>query len=143
MGWPGSLAVLGTLVVLATLSLVGGRHHIEWHGILPVSLIALFGFMALSVFWSEYTWVTVGGVAYAVGFGALGLYLALGRDLVQVVRAFGDALRILLVVSLSLEVLSGLLIWTKRTAQATAAALKRSERTAHSTRRETTLEVRP
>lgn len=110
MGWPGSLAVLGTLVVLAALSLVGGRHHIEWHGILPVSLIALFGFMGLSVFWSEYTWVTIGGVAYAVGFGALGLYLALGRDLVQVVRAFGDALRILLVISLSLEVLSGLLI---------------------------------
>ena len=40
-------------------------------------------------------------------------------------------------------VFSGLLIWTKRTAQATAAALKRSERTPRSTRRETTLEVRP
>ncbi|WP_176508050.1 MULTISPECIES: PepSY-associated TM helix domain-containing protein [Pseudomonas] len=44
---------------------------------------------------------------------------------------------------LTLMVFSGLLIWTKRTAQATAAALKRSERTAHGTRRETTLEVRP
>ncbi|MBH3411333.1 MULTISPECIES: PepSY-associated TM helix domain-containing protein [Pseudomonas] len=44
---------------------------------------------------------------------------------------------------LTLMVFSGLLIWTKRTAQATAAALKRSERTAHGTHRETTLEVRP
>ncbi|MGE8114467.1 PepSY-associated TM helix domain-containing protein [Pseudomonas sp. NPDC086566] len=44
---------------------------------------------------------------------------------------------------LTLMVFSGLLIWTKRTAQATAAALKRSERTPRSTRRETTLEVRP
>ncbi|MBP1241312.1 exopolysaccharide production protein ExoQ [Frigoribacterium sp. PvP120] len=110
MGWPGALAVLGTLLVLAAVSLFGGRRHIEWHGILPVSLIALFGFMAVSVLWSEYTWATLGGVAYAAGFGALGLYLALGRDLVQVVRAVGDALRIVLVTSMALEILSGLLI---------------------------------
>jgi exopolysaccharide production protein ExoQ len=110
MGWPGALAVLGTLLVLAALSLFGGRRHIEWHGILPVSLIALFGFMAVSVLWSEYTWATLGGVAYAAGFGALGLYLALGRDLVQVVRAVGDALRIVLVTSMALEIFSGLLI---------------------------------
>ncbi|KQR46525.1 hypothetical protein ASF82_03390 [Frigoribacterium sp. Leaf164] len=110
MGWPGALAVLGTLLVLAALSLFGGRRHIEWHGILPVSLIALFGFMAVSVLWSEYTWATLGGVAYAAGFGALGLYLALGRDLVQVVRAVGDALRIVLVTSMALEIFSGLLV---------------------------------
>ena len=42
-----SLAVLGSLVVLAGLSLFGARHRIEWHGILPVSLLALFGLMAL------------------------------------------------------------------------------------------------
>ncbi|MEN5305263.1 PepSY domain-containing protein [Pseudomonas sp. TWI628] len=44
---------------------------------------------------------------------------------------------------LTLMVFSGLLIWTKRTAQATAAALKRSERTPRSASRETTLEARP
>ncbi|WP_423918399.1 O-antigen ligase family protein [Frigoribacterium sp. 2-23] len=110
MGWAGSVAILATLVLLSALSLFGARHHIEWRGILPVSLIALFGFMGISVFWSEYTWLTIGGFSYALGFGMLGIYLALGRDLVQVVRATGDALRILLAISLSLEVLSGLLI---------------------------------
>lgn len=44
---------------------------------------------------------------------------------------------------LTLMVFSGLLIWTKRTAQATAAALKRSERAPRSTSRETALEARP
>lgn len=39
---------------------------------------------------------------------------------------------------LSMMVLSGLLIWTKRTAQATAAALKRSERNRHKPRRQAT-----
>jgi len=44
---------------------------------------------------------------------------------------------------LTFMVFSGLLSWTKRTAQATAAALKRSERVPRSANRETTLEVRP
>lgn len=43
---------------------------------------------------------------------------------------------------LTLMVFSGLLIWTKRTAQATAAALKRSERGAHP-RTHSTVEARP
>ena len=38
-------------------------------------------------------------------------------------------------------VLSGLLIWTKRTAQATAAALKRSERAPRAVHSETTVEI--
>ena len=44
---------------------------------------------------------------------------------------------------LTLMVFSGLLIWTKRTAQATAAALKRSERAPRVASRETTVEIRP
>lgn len=44
---------------------------------------------------------------------------------------------------LTLMVFSGLLIWTKRTAQATAAALKRSERATGGAHRETALEARP
>ncbi|MFJ4349834.1 PepSY-associated TM helix domain-containing protein [Pseudomonas sp. NPDC089428] len=44
---------------------------------------------------------------------------------------------------LTLMVFSGLLIWTKRTAQATATALKRGERAPRSARHDTTLEVRP
>ncbi|WP_147430046.1 O-antigen ligase family protein [Frondihabitans australicus] len=108
--WPGSIGILATLVALAALSLFGARHRIEWHGILPLSLIALFGYTTASVFWSQYTWVSIGGVMYALSFAFLGMYLALGRDLVQVIRATGDALRILLTVSFSLEIFSGLLI---------------------------------
>jgi uncharacterized iron-regulated membrane protein len=44
---------------------------------------------------------------------------------------------------LTLMVFSGLLIWTKRTAQATAAALKRSERTPRAARAQTSLETQP
>jgi exopolysaccharide production protein ExoQ len=112
IGWPGSVAILATLVLLASLSLFGARRRIEWRGILPVSLLAFFGFLGVSVFWSQYTWVTIGGFLYALAFGVLGIYFALGRDLIQLIRAVGDALRILLTISLALEVLSGILIDT-------------------------------
>lgn len=110
VGTAGTWAVLVTLVVLAGLSLLGQRYRIEWHGVLPLSLLAFVGYCGLSVLWSEYSWLALRGFAGTVGFVALGLYLALGRDLVQVIRASGDAFRILLVTGLGLEVLSGLVL---------------------------------
>ncbi|WP_439691969.1 O-antigen ligase family protein [Curtobacterium sp. SP.BCo] len=110
VGPAGTWAVLVTLVVLAGLSLLGQRYRIEWHGVLPLSLLAFIGYCALSVLWSEYSWVALRGLVATVCFAGLGLYLALGRDLVQVIRASGDAFRILLVVALGLEVLSGLVL---------------------------------
>jgi exopolysaccharide production protein ExoQ len=112
VGQPGALAILIALDLLAALSLYGQRTRIEWRGLLPISLLSFFSWMALSVVWSDYQWSTVGGTAYALAFALLGAYLALGRDLIQVVRGAGDALRILLVASLVLEVVSGLLLDT-------------------------------
>lgn len=110
VGTAGTWAVLVTLFVLAGLSLLGQRYRIEWHGVLPLSLLAFLGYCALSVLWSEYSWVALRGLVATVCFMGLGLYLALGRDLVQVIRASGDAFRILLVTALGLEVLSGLVL---------------------------------
>lgn len=110
VGTAGDWAVLVTLVVLAGLSLLGQRYRIEWHGVLPLSLIVFVGYCGLSVLWSQYSWVALRGFVGTLCFVGLGLYLALGRDLVQVIRASGDAFRILLVVALGLEVLSGLVL---------------------------------
>ncbi|GAA3337333.1 O-antigen ligase family protein [Curtobacterium pusillum] len=110
VGQAGVWSVLVTLFVLAGLSLLGQRYRIEWHGVLPLSLMAFVGYCALSVLWSEYSWVALRGLVGTVCFIGLGLYLALGRDLVQVIRASGDAFRILLVAALGLEVLSGLVL---------------------------------
>lgn len=112
MGWPGALAALATLVVLAAASMWAQPERIEWRGVLPISLLALFGLLSVSVVWSQYTWVTAGGIAYALSFGVLGLYIALVRDLIQLVRAVGNALRVILTASFVLEILSGLLIDT-------------------------------
>lgn len=112
LGWPGSIAVLSSLVVLAALSLAGQPERIEWRGVLPVSLLAMFSLITVSVIWSQYTAATIGGIAYAAAFAFLGVYIALVRDLIQLVRAVGNALRVILTASFVLEVLSGVILDT-------------------------------
>lgn len=110
MGWAGVLAVLVGLVALAGASLVARRARIEWHGLLPISILVFLGWSALSSFWSAYTLYTLAGVGYQLAFAFLAIYIALARDTIQIVRAAGDVLRLLLGVSLALEVFSGVLI---------------------------------
>jgi exopolysaccharide production protein ExoQ len=110
LGTPGVLAALAVVVVAAALSLAARRAELEWRGILPVSLLLFFSWITLSVFWSEYTWASVGGVVYSLSFAFLGAFIALSRDLIQVVRALGDALRAILVASIVVEIISGILI---------------------------------
>lgn len=112
IGWAGLIAILATLAVLAGCSIVARRESIEWRGLLPVSLLAFLAWCVLSVIWSQYHWATLGGLAYLAAFTLLALYIALLRDTIQIVRAFGDVLRFALALSLAIEVLSGLLIDT-------------------------------
>jgi len=110
IGWPGFLAALVTLVVLAGLSLFARRASLEWRGLLPVSLLVFVGWCGLTVFWSNYNWATLGSVLYLVAIAVLAIYVALTRDLLQTIRAVGDVLRFTLVLSLAIEVFAGLLI---------------------------------
>ncbi|HEY8281807.1 MAG TPA: exopolysaccharide production protein [Leifsonia sp.] len=110
MGWPGLIGALSVLVVLAALSFVAQRKLIEWHGLLPISILLFVGWCALSIVWSDYQWATVAGVVYQLIFAFLAIYIALVRDAIQIVRVVGDVLRVLLTASLALEVLSGLLL---------------------------------
>lgn len=110
LGWPGELAALIVIVLAAGLSLAARRGEIEWRGILPVSLLAFFGWTVLSVLWSEYTWASIGGVLYSLAFAFLGAFIALSRDLIQVMRALGDAMRAILLASIVVEIIAGILI---------------------------------
>lgn len=110
LGWPGSLAVLVLLVAAAAVSLAARRRELEWRGILPISLIAFCVWLTISIFWSEYQWATLGGILYSLAWAFLGAFVALSRDLIQVVRALGDALRAILLASIVVEVISGILI---------------------------------
>ncbi|WP_158862777.1 O-antigen ligase family protein [Leifsonia sp. AG29] len=110
MGWPGLIGALAALVVLAAISFAAQWRLVEWHGLLPISILVFVGWCGVSIVWSSYAWASIGGFAYQVVFAFLGIYIALVRDAIQIVRVVGDVLRTLLVASLALEVLSGLLL---------------------------------
>ena len=112
IGWAGLLGVLGLLVILAIASLVAQWEEIGWRALLPISLLVFTGWAALSILWSWYQWATLGGLAYFAAFTVLAVYIALVRDTIQIVRAFGDVLRFVLVVSIALEIIAGLLLDT-------------------------------
>lgn len=114
VGWPGLIAALVGLLVLCGLSLVARWRAVEWYGILPITILVFVGWCAASVLWSApgsaAPGLTALRVLYLVAFGIVGVYVALMRDTIQIVRAFGDVMRVLLGVSIGLEVLAGILI---------------------------------
>lgn len=109
IGWPGEIGALAALACLCGFSLAVKRGNLEWRGLLPLSLLVFLGWSAVSVFWSEYRGASVQGIFYQLLITFLGVYVALTRDLIQIIRAFGDVLRVLLVASLATEILAGIL----------------------------------
>ncbi|MFT4028614.1 MAG: O-antigen ligase family protein [Protaetiibacter sp.] len=110
-GWPGYLAALVGVVGLMVVALVARRAELE-REIPPISLLVFIGWAAISVIWSEYRWVTVGGTGYLLAVTFMGIFIAYTRDTIQIVRAWGDVLRVVLAGSLAIELFSGILIDT-------------------------------
>ncbi len=110
IGTAGLSAIMAALLLLSGLSLVDRRGSLQWRGVLPISLLVFLGWSALSIFWSSYQWATLGSLIAQLAIAALGIYVALVRDTIQILRTFGDVLRALLAASLALEIFSGLLI---------------------------------
>ena len=109
-GWAGYIGALAALVVLAAASGLARRQHIDWQGLLPISLIAFLSWSALSIVWSGYQWATLSSLMYQLAFAALAVYIALNRDMIQIVRVFGNVLRFVLGASLVLELVSGIIV---------------------------------
>ena len=110
IGWAGLFGVLGGALVLFAIVLVVKRGEIEWSGLLPISLLIFVGWACISVFFSQYQWATLGSLVYFLVIAVIGVSIALLRDTIQIVRAFGDVLRVVLVSSVVVEIVSGLLI---------------------------------
>ena len=110
LGWAGFLAAVVTALVLMALSFLARQDEISWRALLPISLLVFLIWSAATLVWSGYKWATVGGLAYLVAFTLIALFVAISRDTIQIVRAFGDVLRAVLGASLFIEVFSGILI---------------------------------
>lgn len=112
IGVPGYVAAVLVLLALMGLSFSARWRELEWHGLLPISLLGFLGWSVLTILWSEYQWVTLAGLLGLLGTTLLALYIALLRDTIQILRSVGSVLRVLLGVSLGLEIFSGILIDT-------------------------------
>lgn len=113
LGWPGFLAALIGLDLLLLASIFARRREIEWHAaILPISLLAYLGWIVLSLLWAVSVRTTALGIGYLLLITIVGIFLALSRDTIQIIRSVGDVLRATLLVGLALEVLVGILLDT-------------------------------
>lgn len=110
IGWAGHIAIVTSLVAVAALSMWGRRDRVEIRGMLPVSFLIFVGWVVVSIVWANHTLATVEGIFYFVCTLFLGGYIALCRDLGQIVRAVADVARVTLTLSVIFEILSGILL---------------------------------
>lgn len=104
------VTIVAGLCVIGAAVLVVRRQEISLLRLVPTTVIVFVAWALASVFWSSdratslWGWVSMAALAFlAVVIGHI-------RDTLQTVRSLGDVLRVLLAVSLALEVLSGVLL---------------------------------
>lgn len=104
--------------IIAVLCVVGAwilwvrREELSLLRIAPSSLLAFLAWAAVSIVWTTDKSDTAFGWMELFGFAFLAITVGHIRDTLQTVRALGDSLRFLLLVSLGLELLSGVLLDT-------------------------------
>ncbi|WP_245861141.1 O-antigen ligase family protein [Microbacterium aurantiacum] len=103
-------AVIAVLCVLGAGILFVRREELSLLRIAPSSLLAFMGWALVSFVWTTDRTDTLLGWMSLFGFAFLAITVGHIRDTLQTVRAIGDALRVLLAVSLGLEILSGVLL---------------------------------
>jgi O-antigen ligase len=112
LGWAGFLAAIVVALLMMLLSFLARQEEVRWRALLPISLLVFLVWATVSLIWSAYQWATVAGLVYLFAFTLIGLFVAISRDTIQIVRAFGDVLRVVLALSLGIEIFSGILIDT-------------------------------
>jgi hypothetical protein len=110
LGWAGFLAAMVAALIMMLLSFLARQEEVRWRALLPISLLVFLVWATVSLIWSTYQWATVAGLVYLFTFTMIGLFVAISRDTIQIVRAFGDVLRVVLALSLGIEIFSGILI---------------------------------
>jgi O-antigen ligase len=121
---PVSLAtIIAALALLGVAVLAVRRDELSVLRFAPTSLLGFLLLTLLSTLWSSDRGGTVAGWITLFGYALIAITIGHVRDTLQTVRAIGDTLRILLTVSLALEILSGILLDTPFTALGIQGAL--------------------
>src|SRR5690606_26415450 len=110
MGEPGYSAVIIGLCVIGVAMMIARRREIRLVRLAPTTLVLLMVWLLITIAWSNAPGYSVAGWLALAATALLAIVVAHTRDTLQTVRATGDVLRVLLVGSLLIEVLSGILI---------------------------------
>jgi exopolysaccharide production protein ExoQ len=104
------VSIIVGLCVIGIGMLIARRHEISLVRLVPTTVVLFVAWALASVFWSQdassslWSWVSTAGLAFlAVTIGHV-------RDTLQTARALGDVLRVLLSISLGVEILAGVLL---------------------------------
>ncbi|MGP6171503.1 O-antigen ligase family protein [Microbacterium sp. A196] len=98
------LAVLGAAILFVR------REELSLLRVAPTSLLMFLVLALLSLLWSTDRGDTLTAWVWLFGFAFLAITIGHIRDTLQTVRAIGDTLRVLLGLSLGVEILSGILL---------------------------------
>ena len=104
------VTIVAGLCVLGLAVMVARRREISLLRLVPTTVLVFVGWALASIAWSGdaaasfWSWVSMAALAF------LAVVIGHVRDTLQTVRALGDVLRLLLSISLALEVLSGVLL---------------------------------
>ncbi|MCK6081512.1 hypothetical protein KZX37_08165 [Microbacterium sp. EYE_5] len=110
MGNAGYGAILTGLCVLGGGIMYARRAELRLIHLVPTTLLVLLGWLLVTSTWSASPTASLTGWLQLGAPTFLAVVVAQFRDTLQTVRATGDALRLLLTVSLGLEILSGILL---------------------------------
>ncbi|MEE6389439.1 MULTISPECIES: O-antigen ligase family protein [Microbacterium] len=102
--------VITALCLLAAAILWVRREELSVLRIAPSSLLAFLAWALVSLLWTTDRSDTILGWLSLFGYAFLAITIGHVRDTLQTVRALGDTLRVLLGISLGVEILSGILL---------------------------------
>ena len=102
--------IIAGLFLVGVAMLLRRRHELVIVRLVPLTLVLFLGWLAVTAVWSTDTPRTLVGWIVLAGPAFLAIVIGHVRDTLQTVRALGDTLRVLLSVSLALEILSGVLL---------------------------------
>nr|WP_167048052.1 O-antigen ligase family protein [Microbacterium halimionae] len=106
------ITIITGLCILGSAILWARRDDLVLVRLVPFSVLAFLVWALASTIWTHGTKQTVVGWFSLAAVAFLGIVAAHVRDTLQMVRALGDVLRVLLAVSLGIEILSGILLDT-------------------------------
>lgn len=102
--------IVAGLCLIGAAILVRRRREVNLVRLLPSTLVLFVAWLLVTMVWSSDRGETFSGWVHTAALAFLAIVVGHVRDTLQTARALGDVLRVLLAISLGVEVLSGILL---------------------------------